>query len=72
MLIEFELFLKAHRLYDKGALFDTEIKAVTTVAPEIDVLGLGQDVDGDEFDLDGKEVEQHCEGVVHCIMPEGI
>lgn len=64
--------MKTHKVYDKGALFDTEMKTVVSMVAEIDVLGLGEEVDGDEVDLDVKEVEQHCEGVVHCVMPENV
>jgi hypothetical protein len=64
--------LKAHRVYDKGALFDTERKRVVEQA-EVEFEGLGEDAGGDEFGLNVRDVEQQGEdGLqdVACVVPE--
>jgi hypothetical protein len=55
--------VKAHKVYDKGALFDTQIKRVVVDEVEVELLGLGEDVDGKEFGMDVKECE---DGVACC------
>jgi hypothetical protein len=66
--------VKAHRLYDKGALFSTEREPAVDSEEEIHLVGLGDgDVDGDELGLDVKQVEQECDNGVDtmlCILAE--
>ena len=64
--------VKAHRPYDKGALFDTERKRVVEQA-EVEFEGLGEDTGGEEFDLDVRDVEQQGENdleKVTSVVPE--
>ncbi|KAF2824034.1 hypothetical protein CC86DRAFT_409046 [Ophiobolus disseminans] len=65
--------VKAHRQYDKGALFNNELKRIHEEETEVDLLELNGDVDGDEFDLECNQVKQECDdvaGEVICVMPE--
>jgi len=65
--------VKAHKVYDKGALFNTELKRVYQDEVEIELVGLGEEVDGDDFGLEMKEVEQESDdgvGGVVCVLPE--
>lgn len=69
--------VKTHKLYDKGALFNTDQKLEEVVLEdEVEVEGLGEEADGEEFGLESKESKQilgdmdEQEEDCICVLPE--
>jgi hypothetical protein len=66
--------VKADRTYDRGALFSREKQRVVKEADEVEVVGLEDDADVGEFELESKEVVQEFgdeeEEECVCVMPE--
>jgi hypothetical protein len=66
--------IKSDKLYDKGALFDTEVKRKAEEKYEIEIDGLGEEPDIDDVDLENMEVRQKIgddmEEEVVCVLPE--
>jgi hypothetical protein len=52
--------VKTHKIYDKGALFSTEKKAEKNMTneDELEVEGLSEEADGEEFGLEVKDAMQ--------------
>lgn len=65
--------VKAHKMYDKGALFNTDLKGVTKEEVDLELIGLGGDVDVGALDMESTDVKQGCvegDDGVGCGMPE--
>jgi hypothetical protein len=65
--------VKADRAYDKGALFSRERQRVTKEADEVEVVGLEDEADVGEFELESEEVVQEFgdeEEECVCVLPE--
>jgi hypothetical protein len=66
--------IKSNKLYDKGALFDTERKRKEKEQYEIEVEGMGDELDADDVEAESREVRQQGgdqeEGECICVLPD--
>lgn len=66
--------IKSNKLYDKGALFDTHRERATREASEVEVEGLGDEMDVEDIELESRKVKQEVEGGQEeefvCVLPE--
>ncbi|KAH6866840.1 hypothetical protein BKA58DRAFT_460717 [Alternaria rosae] len=67
--------VKSDRLFDKGALFDTQVRRKVEDKGEVMVDGLGEEPDVDDVELESREVRQRVgdeeeEEDVVCVLPE--
>lgn len=65
--------VKSHRLYDKGALFDTHVERMEEDMGEVELEGLGDEMDEGEVEGEVRHVRQELDGReedVVCVLPE--